>query len=110
VGTLIAALVNIGKSFGFVQDGTAPVWSAVLNIVALIALFAAQISGYANLVPVFDAQAGEFSNMLNVVVAFLVQFMASRKSYESALAGLPVIGKSYSLRLAGESIQTVDIE
>jgi hypothetical protein len=108
-GALIAALVNIGKATGIVKDGTAPTWSAGLNIAVLIGLFVAQVFGYSNLVPAIDTQAGEAATVIQVVLAFIVQALAARKTHESVLAGLPAIGKSHSLRMAGESNSVVEM-
>jgi len=109
-GAFIAVLVNIGKSTGIVKDGTAQTWSAGLNIVALAGLFVAQLFGVNHLVPAIDTQAGELATLLQVALAFVIQFLATRKTHEEVLAGLPAVGKSHSDRVAGETNQVVEIE
>jgi len=108
IAMLIAALVNVLKTAGVAKDGQANSWSAGLNLLALVGLFIAQLTGYANLVPSFNAQAGEFSNVIGVAFAFFWQLYASRKTNDMALAGLPAIGKSYSERNAGETVSTIE--
>ena len=46
--------------------------------------------------------------IVTVILAFVVQLIATRKTHDTALAGLPVIGKSHSLRTAGESVATIE--
>ena len=104
IAALIAVLVNVGKRFNIVKDGQSGSWSAGLNILALIGLLFAQSDGYTNLIPVIDAQAGQFSEVISVVLAFAFQLFVSRKTHASVLSGLPLIGKSHTGRVAGESI------
>lgn len=102
VALLIAALVNVGKEFGWIKEGQAPGASLVLNTVALGALVALQLMGKSDLVPGFDAQAGAIANVINTILALVFQLFIGRKGHENVLAGLPVIGTSYSGRRAGE--------
>lgn len=109
-GALIAALVNVGKATGIVKNGTAPTWSAGLNILVLVALFVAQTFGYSNLIPAIDTQAGEASTAIQAVLAFLVQAFAARKAHDTVLAGMPFVGKSYTKRVAGEAISILQTD
>jgi len=106
VAALIAVAVNLLKQIGIVKDGQAGSWSAGLNLAALIGLFAAQVAGYSNLIPVIDEQAGALAVVLSTVAAYVFQVFISRKAHDSALAGLPAVGASYSGRLAGETYVT----
>lgn len=101
---LVAVLVNIGKTSGYIKDNQAQAYSAGFNLLLLGVLFVSQIFGKANLVPSLDAQAGELSNVLGVVFAFFWQIWVSRQSHNNFLAGLPWIGKSFSERNAGEEV------
>ncbi len=104
VAMFVPALVSALKKIGLVKDGTADIWTMVLNILAFVALAVAQLTGYSDLVPVFDAQAGMLANVINVVIGYIYQLFASRMTYQHVLAGLPLIGKSFSGRKAGEGV------
>ena len=95
VGSLIAVLINIGKTVGLVKDGQAPTWSAGLNLAGLIALFVLQVLGKADLVPGLDNQAGALASALTAVFGFVWQLIVSLKAH-SALKGTRIIGKSFS--------------
>lgn len=110
ISALIAAIVNIGKSAGWVKDGQAGTWSAILNLVALVGLCAAQLSGYANMIPWIDSQAGGLAAVASTVFMFVAQVWLSRQVHASVFAGLPVIGTSNSARQAGDvNVATVEI-
>jgi len=95
VGSLIAVLVNIGKTVGLVKDGQAPTWSAALNLAGLIALFVLQLLGKSDLVPALDNQAGALASVLTALFAFIWQLIVSLKAH-GALKGTRIIGKSFS--------------
>lgn len=109
VGALIAALVNIGKATGIIKDGQAGIWSAGANVIGLAGILFAQSAGYTTLLPALDAQAGELANVISVVFAYVFQLWISRKTHEAALAGLPLVGKSHSNRVAGENWNTLEV-
>lgn len=102
VALLITALINAGKQFGWLTDGQAPAASLVLNTLALVSLVALQLTGKADTVPGLDQNAGALATALNAVLALAFQLFFSRKSHESVLAGMPLIGKSFTGRRAGE--------
>lgn len=104
VAMFIPAIVNALKKIGLVKDGTSDIWTMSLNMLAFLALGVAQITGYSDLVPVFDEQAGMLANVINVVIGYVYQLFASRVTYQQVLAGLPLIGKSFSGRKAGEGV------
>jgi len=95
VGSLIAVLVNIGKTVGLVKDGQAANWSAGLNLAGLIALFTLQLLGKAELVPALDSQAGALASVLTALFGFIWQLIVSIKTHNT-LKGTRVIGKSFS--------------
>jgi len=109
VAMLIAVIVNIFKALGVVKDGQAGTWSAGLNILVLLLLFIAQITGYAHLVPAFDEQANQFSQVITAIFAFVYQLFVSRKTHDSVLAGIPLIGMSYSGKVPGETITAMEV-
>jgi len=99
---LFAALVNAGKQFGWITDGQAPAASLVLNTLALGGLVALQLTGKADTVPAIDKDAGLLATAINAVLALIFQLYVSRKGHENVLAGMPLIGKSFTGHKAGE--------
>lgn len=102
VAMFFTALINVGKKVGWVKDDQAPAWSLGLNAFGLVALVALQLTGKFDMVPVIDENAGLLAVATNAVLALVFQVYVSRKTHESALAGMPVIGESHSGRNAGE--------
>lgn len=110
VALLFAALTNVGKRFGWVTDGNAPAVSLGMNAVGLLALVALQFAGKIDLVPSLDQNAGSVANLINDVLALVFQLYISRVGHNNVLAGLPLIGKSFSGRKAGEGPGFADFE
>ncbi len=109
VAALVPAIVNALKVAKVIPDGRSPEWMMVLNMVGFIGLGVLQLTGRADLVPVLDEQAGLLATTLTVVVGYIAQLFVSRITHQHVLAGLPVIGKSYSGRSAGDSISTLEV-
>ncbi len=109
VAMLIAGIVNALKQFGVVKDGQAGTWSSGLNLGALVVLFSAQILGYGSYIPSVNEQAGGLAAVFSVLFAYIYQLYAARKTHDVVLAGLPVIGKTFSSRAAGETVTTVAV-
>lgn len=95
VGAVVAMLINVGKSVGFVKDGQAPAWRTGLNILGLAVLFLVKIFKPDFDVAGFDAQAAQFAAVASTVVAYLVEIGASELAHKY-LKGVPLIGKSFS--------------
>ena len=106
---LVTALVNAGKLFGFVSDGNAPIASLILNGFGLLGLVILQVSGGIALVPALDQNAGALATALNAVLALIFQIYISRKGHEAALAGMPVVGHSFSGRQAGQGGTLIEL-
>ncbi|MEW6649315.1 MAG: hypothetical protein AB1453_03895 [Chloroflexota bacterium] len=95
VGALISALVNVGKTIGWVKDGQAPVVVTGLNLVGMVALFALRLVR-----PDFDIGAADdlaqgIAQVLTVVLGFVIQLGSSRLTH-AAVKNVPIVGKSYS--------------
>lgn len=99
---LFASLVNVGKKLGWVQDDQAPAWSLGLNALGLATLVGLQLSGKFDMVPMLDSNAGALAVVINSILGLIFQLYISRKTHESVLAGMPLVGKSCSGRRAGE--------
>lgn len=96
VAALFAALINVGKFFGWVPDGSAPAWSLALNLLAFVAFvvlryFAPQVD-----IAGLDANAQAIADMLIYFLGFVAQLGGS-KGANAVLRGAPLIGHSHSL-------------
>lgn len=110
VALLFTALINAGKKFGWVTDGNAPAVSLGMNAFGLLALVALQFSGKIDLVPSLDQGASSLANLINDLLALVFQIFVSRVGHNQVLAGLPLVGKSFSGRRAGEGPGFADFE
>lgn len=106
VGLFFAAVTNALKTSGWLQDNQAPGASLVLNSFATIVLVSLQLTGRADLIPIIDVNAGILASVITGMISLYYQLYVSRKGHESVLAGMPVIGKSFSKRVAGDAVVT----
>jgi len=104
LAALFAAIVNGLKYFNILQDGYAPSLTLIFNTASLIGLVALQVTGKADFVPVIDQSAGLLATVLTATLALIYQLWVGRKTHTEVLTGMPVIGKSYSNRKAGENV------
>lgn len=96
LAALIAALVNVFKTFGLVKDGDAGRWSAALNLVGITALVGLRIFAPAVTLEVVDANAAALANILLIVLGYVVQIGVSQKTHFTlSAAKVPLIGKSF---------------
>ena len=94
VAALVAAIVNVFKTLGFIPDGSAGKWSAALNLVALVVLVAFKLYMPAFDLFAADATAAEYSKYLILVFGYLIQLRGSLSAH-NLLSDLkiPYIGK-----------------
>ena len=92
---IIAVVINVGKSFGWLKDGQAQNASFVLNLLGLVALGALRVFKPEVSITELDAQAAQLANVLSVVVAYVVQLLGSKTTH-LVLSGVPLFGKSFS--------------
>ena len=98
VGGLMAAVVNVGKTFGIVKDGTAGRWSAGLNFIALGVLYAIHVfqpDKAPQLVGTVDQVSGTIAQISTLAVGLYFQLRSAQWGHET-LKGLPLVGKSHS--------------
>lgn len=95
LSALIAAATNIGKTIGWVKDGSAPAVITGLSLIGLIALFVLNVFRPDIDVQGLDATAGSLATVLLTVFGF-VWSMRFAKTAHNTLKGLPVVGKSFS--------------
>jgi hypothetical protein len=95
---LVAALTNIGKKYlpKYFPDGSAPKWSLILNVLGFALVASLQLSGRADLIPVIDKNAELIGTTLTTLLVIVLQLYGSRVAHDNVLAGLPVIGKSFT--------------
>lgn len=110
VSSLVAALVNLGKlvrvgTWELVPDGSAPSWSAALNLVAFVV-----IVGYLVTHPTAELKQVDATFMsVGTVVLFLTSYIAqlrySREAHE-ALSSVPLlsgsVGKTHELMVSAD--------
>lgn len=99
-----AAVLNAGKYLGWIKDGQSKEYTLIYQAVLFTGVLVAQLTGRSDLVPIFDEQAGAFALLINSVLAFALQLYGARLAHEQILAGFPLIGKSFSGRVAGENM------
>lgn len=97
IGALVAVLVNLGKTLGFIPDGWAKRAAALGNLLAFAVVFLLQVLELPVSIPALDESAA----FLAQVFTLLVQ-LASSQAAHTLLKGLPWVGTSYSLQ-AGQA-------
>ena len=95
VGAFFALLINIGKTTGVVKDGQAQTWSAVLNLVGIVAVFVLKLVKPDLDWAFVDSQAQTLAEIGTLAFGFVLQLLAAKTTH-IAVKGVPVIGKSYS--------------
>jgi len=99
LGAVPAALVNAGKSLGWIKDGRAPIFRALISIVLLAILYGFQLLApdflMAN-IGVIEGGAAGFVEFIGVLVQLALLILGSGLMHSGVLKGIPVIGKSYS--------------
>jgi hypothetical protein len=87
---LIALVVNVLKWAGVVKDGTAGKWSAVGNLVVLVA-----VTIVFKLYPAFnfgsvDTHIAEFVKVAGIVFAYIIQIVGSKHVHFAMVHGLKI--------------------
>ena len=96
VAAFVSALINVGKALNVVQDGQAPMYSLVLNVVgfagfALLGVFAPTIE-----VAGINTAAGAIAQAALYILGLVLQLGTSRSAHENILKGTKFIGTSHS--------------
>lgn len=98
---LLAALINVAKRFGWIQDGQAPKVNMIAHLVAYIGVGVAVFLGKVDILPNVDVQLGAVAQLLVAVLAFLSSMSAAGKFHNGYVnAQLPGVGYSHSLKEA----------
>lgn len=94
---LVAAVVNVAKSRGWISDGAAPSVVGWLTLAGFVAVGVAYFTGNVPAISQIDAQLGSLATFLLTLAAF-VGNLGLAKVYHAGLRGTPFIGKSHSLK------------
>lgn len=104
VAALITFLVNAAKRFGWIQDGSAGVVTAGLNILVLALLW-----GVTTFLPgvdlsIIDRFASLLAQLGGIIlpIVFVVQILASKFTHATVRGVVPVFGFSYSAARGGK--------
>jgi pilus assembly protein Flp/PilA len=95
VATLVAALINVLKVFGVVQDGTADQWKAFFSLIAFVILVVVGVFRPDLSAVIMDQKAAQIATVLIFITGFLVQTGLAPIAHK-ALSGFPVIGTSFT--------------
>jgi hypothetical protein len=98
-GFLIAVLINIGKSVGWIKDGDAASYSTGASLLLTVIVFVTGIVKPDFDFVAADATVMQIAQILSMVFTALWPMIASKISH-GLLRGSAVIGKSYSLENA----------
>lgn len=97
VAAAIAALINVGKQFGWVKDGQAGAYSATFNLIALGVLVAFKLYRPDVLLEDVDVQLGAFAQIMGLLLTLVAQIKVSSSTHTTlAVAEVPIVGKSFS--------------
>jgi hypothetical protein len=97
IGAVIAAVVNFGKTLGWIKDSVAGRWFAGLNLVAIFGLIYLKIFQPQIAIEYVDAQAAVLAQILVIVLGYIVQLVSGQTAHNTfANLRIPVIGKSFS--------------
>jgi hypothetical protein len=94
---MVAILINVMKTLGWVQDGQAGTWATGLNLLGLVALFVTGIVAPDFDLTGLDANLAMVAEILSLIFAFIYQNWVSKGTHTVFSSGeVPVIGKSFS--------------
>ena len=91
---LISLLVDVGKWTGLVQDGTAGVWSAALNLLGLAGIAIALYLNPAFDFSALDAQFQTFAQFAVLVFGYIVQIAGTKRVHLLTVRGLAALRSS----------------
>lgn len=92
---VVSLIINVLKWLKVVPDGSAPLISGIVNGVFIIVMYALRL-----IIPEFDFMgldpiAIEIAAVGNFILQYVVQLAVARATHNT-VAGLPVVGYSYS--------------
>lgn len=95
VSAFFAVLINVGKRFDIVNDGTAPAWSLGLNLVGLVLIYVNGVFEFGIDLAEIDTFALAIAELATAVLAF-VAMLGSSKGANAIVRGVPLVGHSHS--------------
>ncbi|HSW63410.1 MAG TPA: hypothetical protein VLH56_08880 [Dissulfurispiraceae bacterium] len=106
-GGMVAVLINIGKTVGWIPDGRAPTVAVGLNLVGLIGLFVLGVVKPDIDIGGLDGQFDQIAVILTLVFGFVWQMISSKFTH-TAVRGATVFGTSYSVEAAKAVLTQAD--
>jgi uncharacterized membrane protein YczE len=95
VSFVIAFVIDVLKQFGVVDDGTAGKWSAVMNLVVILAL-AVLLKFMPNFdVISIDAKILELAKAVAIIVVYLMQLFGTKSAHRAYVNGLGIVRFSH---------------
>ncbi len=102
VAALVSALVQLGKIIGLIKDGKSDQWTAILNLLAFIALVGLRIYRAEWTLEYLDTYAGLIAQALVYILGFVIQITSSKPIYDRMKAArVPLLGWSFSRSAVG---------
>lgn len=92
---LVAAVVNVAKNYGWLNDGSAPKVVSYMTLAGFVATAGFYFTGNIPLLTQIDTQLGSLALFLLTLASFIGE-LGLAKVYHAGLRGTPVIGKSFS--------------
>lgn len=97
VSALIAVVVQVGKVFRLVKDGTSSQWTSALNLLAFIGLVYFGVFQPSIAIEVLDGYAAQVAQIGLFVLGFIIQMTTSKPTYDSLKsANVPLLRFSYN--------------
>jgi hypothetical protein len=97
ISALIAVVVQVGKVFRLVKDGTSSQWTSALNLLAFIGLIYFGVFQPSIAIEVLDGYAAQVAQIGLFVLGFVIQMTTSKPTYDSLKsANVPLLRFSYN--------------
>ena len=87
---LISLLIDVLKWAGVVSDGSAGIWSAVLNLIGLAGIAIALVLYPTLDFPALDAQLVVIAQFASLIFAYIVQVVGTKRMHQFMVRGLGV--------------------
>lgn len=84
--TLIAFLIDVGKWAGVVTDGTAPKWSAFLNLLLLVSVAVLVNFFPAVVIPGLDEKVAEIVKFATLILGYVYQIFGTKLVHDGLLS------------------------
>ena len=93
---LLAAVINVLKHFGWLDNGNAGVANAIGHLIVYVGAAVLVLLGKVDLVPGIDVQLSALANFLLAFLALISSMKVAGVLHDRVLRGLPLVGDTYS--------------